>query len=221
MKKLLSLLLAVIMIVSCTACGNTENKEINTEPQISQMRSICELAVMDCYYHNVAKYREENASGFLLWKKDKHFWVEYSGIVRLGIDVSQVNMEINENQVTITIPGAKVLDCKVDSSSLTPDSYIVDKNSADITAEDETQAFQDAQNKLKETASKDTTLLGEAQQRAQSLLEDYVNNIGNAIGKEYSITWKYLDGNGQQTGVSSSAGASSVEEPVASDGSTT
>ena len=216
MKKLLSLFLVIIMTVSCVACGNTESKEINTEPQISQMRSICELAVMDCYYHNVAKYREEDASGFLFWKKDKHFWVEYSGVVRLGIDVSQVDMEISENQVTITLPEAEVLNCKVDSSSLTPDSYIVDKNSADITAEDETRAFQEAQSKLEETASNDTTLLREAQQRAQSLLEDDVNNIGNAIGKEYSITWKYLDGNGQQTGASSSTESASSGDTAAS-----
>jgi len=40
------------------------------------MKTIANLAVMDVYYHNVAKFKEEDVKGVLLWKKDKHFWVE-------------------------------------------------------------------------------------------------------------------------------------------------
>ena len=47
---------------------------------------------------------------------------------------------------------------------------------------------------MKEEAEKDTLLLANAQQRAQKLLEDYVNNIGNCVGKTYNIKWIYLDG---------------------------
>ena len=115
------------------------------EPKISQMKAICELAVMDCYYHNVAKFREENAEGVLFWQKDKHFWIEYSGVVSLGIDVSQVTVEVDDTLVTITIPEAEVLRCQVDSDKLSEDSYIVAKNSAKISAEDEVAAFAQAQ----------------------------------------------------------------------------
>ena len=48
------------------------------------MKAICELATMKCYYHTVAKYKEENAEQFLWMSKDKKFWVEYSGIVPPG-----------------------------------------------------------------------------------------------------------------------------------------
>ena len=44
-----------------------------------------------------------------------------------------------------------------------------------------------------ETASNDSTLLAMAQQRVQSLLEDYVNNIAEITGKKYTIKWIYLD----------------------------
>lgn len=37
-------------------------------PQVSQMKSICELATIDRYYHNVAKYSEDDATG-VLWLK--------------------------------------------------------------------------------------------------------------------------------------------------------
>ena len=46
---------------------------------------------------------------------------------------------------------------------------------------------------MQEEASSDTVLLASAQQRAQKLLEDYVNNIGNCIGKTYKIEWIYLE----------------------------
>ena len=162
-------------------------------PQASQMKSICELATMDCYYHNVAKYMEEDASGVLLWKKDRKFWVEYAGIVKIGIDTSLVNIEVDGEKVTITIPPAKVLSCKVDETTLTEDSFIIAKNSAAVEAEHQTAAFKEAQAKMQEEASSDTVLLASAQQRAQKLLEDYVNNIGNCVGKTYEIKWVYLD----------------------------
>ena len=178
----------------CVSCASpAEEETLNMEPEVSQMKAICELAVMECYYHNVAKYYEEDASGVLWWKKDKQFWIEYSGVVKLGVDISSVNIEVNDTQVSITLPAAKVLGCKVDSASLTEDSFIVAKNSANVDASDEVKAFDEAQSKLQENAASDTALLASAQQRAQDLLEDYITNIGNAVGKEYTIKWIYTD----------------------------
>jgi len=197
MKKILILFLTAIILVISTSCKQAEPEPINMEPKVSQMKSICELAVMECYYHNVAKLKEEDAEGILWWKKDKHFWIEYSGIVKLGIDASLVTMEVNGTQITITLPEAKVLGCKVDSTSLQEDSYIVDVKSATISAEDEVKAFAVAQQQLEEDAASNRALLAEAQQRAQTLLEEYIINIGNALGKEYSIRWVYLDSQGK------------------------
>lgn len=198
MKKKISLFLISILMMMCAACGNAQEEAQQATPQVSQMKSICELAVMDCYYHNVAKYTQEDAAGILWWKKDKHFWIEYSGIVKLGIDASLVNMEVKGDQIAITLPEAAVVGCKIDSASLTEDSYIVDKKSADVKAEDESFALEEAQRKLEEAASNDKALLLEAQMRAQSLLEDYVQNIGNAVGKQYSIEWIYVDREGKE-----------------------
>ena len=148
---------------------------------------------------DVAKYYEKDAEkGILgLGKKDKKFWVEYSGEVTIGLDATLVALQVSGDQVTITIPPAKVLGAKVYSDSLTTDSYIIDKDSADITAEDQTRVFENAQADMLAQASNDHLLLFNAQQRAQMLLEDYVTNIGNAIGVTYQINWIYLDENGK------------------------
>ncbi len=159
------------------------------------MKAICELAVMECYYHNVAKFKEDE-TGILFWKKSKNFWVEYSGVVKLGIDVSKVSVQINGEQISISIPEAQVLGCEVDSTSLTEESFIVSKDSKQISASDEVEAFKAAQEALEATAASDSVLLAAAQQRAQSLLEEYIINIGNAVGKKYNICWVYLDEEG-------------------------
>lgn len=190
MKKVIGFVLVAVMILSMAACSNNE-KEL--EPQAAQMKTICELGTMQCYYHNVAKYMDDDAAGMLLWKKDRKFWVEYSGVVTIGVDASLVDMEVDGENVTITIPPAKVLGCKVDEKTLTKDSFIVAKGSAAVEAEHQTEAFKDAQAKMQEEASNDTVLLANAQQRAQKLLENYVNNIGDCVGKTYNIKWVYLD----------------------------
>lgn len=215
MKKIIALFLVIAALLSFAACGKAEEEQAAMEPDISQMRAICELAVMECYYHNVAKYYEKDAEkGFLgIGNKDKHFWVEYSGVVKLGIDASLVSIEVAGTKVTITIPEAKVLGCKVDSDSLSKDSFIVDKDSAEVSGEDEIKAFELAQTKLEEIAANDKTLLANAQQRAQTLLEGYIYNIGNAVGKTYTIKWIYLDADGKPTANTSTD--TSTGEPAA------
>ena len=214
MKKLMCILISAMLTLSLAACSNTEPAPVDMEPETSQMKAICELAVMDCYYHNVAKYELKDAEGFLWWTKDKNFWIEYSGVVTLGVDVSRVTVEVDGTKVTISIPAAEVLSCTVDSSSLTEDSFIVAQDSAAIEAEDEVYAFADAQAKLEETASQDTALLASAQQQAQQLLEDYITNIGKATGKSYSIEWIYLDENNVPVG-SEQTDPGTVEESSA------
>ena len=192
-KRLNLIIFTVVVIAFLTSCQTSEESVQVANPEISQMKSISELAVMECYYHNVAKYKEEDAQGILLWKKDKHFWIEYSGIVKIGIDSSKLKIEVIENSVTISLPEAKVLDKKVDNLSLTKDSFIVDEDSADISGEDEIKAFSEAQDKMVEAASNDKVLLASAQLRVQKLLEKYINNIGDELGVVYSIDWIYLE----------------------------
>ena len=209
MKKYLSVILIIMMCFSSVSCA----KEIkNIAPETSQMKSICELAVMKCYYHNVAKYKEENATGILWWEKDRHFWMEYAGVVTIGVDTSLMNIEVKDENVTITIPPAKVLGCKVDETTLTEDSFIVAQNSAKVEAEHQTEAFKSAKDKLESEAKSNFTLLAAAQQRVQKLLEDYVTNIGNSVGKTYKIKWIYLEGAEELNKTETEPSASAISE---------
>lgn len=188
MKRIICMFMVFTTLFLCASCSSKEEEEvINIQPQTSQMRAICELSTMKCYYHNVAKYHLNDGEGHLFWKKDIRFWVEYSGVVTLGIDASLLEMEIIGDEVKITIPKAKVQGCKVDEKTLTKDSFIVDKDSGKVTAEHQTQAFKEAQKKMEESAQKDKVLLENAQMRAKDLLENYVKGIGDLMGRNYTV----------------------------------
>lgn len=217
MKKIIALALALatcFLLTSCSQENESSVPEKIPEPEITKMRSICELATMECYYHNVAKFYEEKAESFLWFTKDKHFWIEYSGVVTIGIDASLVNVMVEDEKVTITMPPAKVLGCKVDETTLNDRSVIVANGSAAVTAEDQTAAFKEAQKEMQNVASNDMMLLKNAQQRAQKLIEDYVVNLGEMVGKEYYVTWLYVTEDGAQSSVDS---AQQTESAVQSD----
>lgn len=194
MKKIWVLCAALAVLLMLSSCGEKEESE-SISLQEANMQEICELATMECYYHNVAKVFEEDAEQFLWVHRDKNFWIEYDGIVKIGIDADRVRMEVEGDNVTITLPPAKVLECKVDENTLTKDSFIIAKDSVKITAEDQTYAYEKAQDEMRERVSGDRALLSEGTQRAKYLLEKYVDNIGECLGRNYNVTFRLAEEN--------------------------
>lgn len=181
------------LLLLTTACGKAEAPVLPV-PQEEQMKAICQLAVLECDYHNLAKYQDgQEVERFFWMTKGKRFWVEYSATAVLGIDVNQVSMELQGDVVKVTLPKAEVLRCKVNGDSLSPDSYIVDKDSAPVTAEDEVRAFKEAQNNLQQTVEADSDMLDLAQTRVEELLKNYVTSLAKATGTEYRVEFHYLE----------------------------
>ena len=200
MKKLVSTFLAVIFSLTMfTGCGSSEqdSEKVVAEPDIEQVKSICNLATVECYYHNVAKSTKIAESGLThIGEKDRDFWIQYTGIAKLGIDMSKVKMEIKGNKITVTLPKAKVMGLTIDKDSLNKEDYITSEdgfNSNEITADDQTAAIDAAQNEMKVTVQSNSTLLENARDRAKRLIENYIQQLENASGKEYKINWDYLD----------------------------
>lgn len=181
------------LLLLTTACGKAEEPALPL-PQEEQVKTICQLAVLECEYHNLAKYQDgQKVERFLWMTKGKRFWVEYSATAVLGIDADQVSMELQGDVVSITLPRARVLNCKVNGDSLSKDSYIVDKDSAPVTAQDEVAAFQDAQDSLQKTVEADGDMLNLAQTRVEDLLRNYVNSLAKATGTEYQVEFHYIE----------------------------
>ena len=194
--------LAVFGLVVCmlfSACGKKEEAP-EEDLSLTQMKSICELATLKCYYHNVAKITKEK--DVLWWDTTAELWIEYSGIVKLGVDITNLDMQVDQNQVTITMPKAKVLSCQVDQTSLDKDSYYTNREglgAEKINADDQTEAIKTAQENMLENVESDDSLLQQVEQRAQELLEQYVKNVGNAMGKTYEVSFVIAEDAGTNT----------------------
>ena len=176
------------VVLCLTGCG----KETQTA-DFSGVTSVCELATLKCYYHNVAKAETEASGIFAKWLKTgyKKIWTEYSGIIEYGIDISQVTVsEPDKNGVvTVTMPDAQVLNVDVDEDSLgtplTDTGFLTS-----VTTEEKTTTLAGAQEVMEQQAKENTEMLSQAKARAKTLIEEYIKNVGESIGEEYMVEWK-------------------------------
>ena len=190
-KTFLPAMLFFVILLALAGCGAKEaEQEASPEISISEMRSVCELATLECYYHNTAKLDSEKK--VLFWNTSKKLWIEYSGIAKLGVDVSKLDMKVDGTTVTIVMPDAEILECKVDETSLSEESFYSETTglgSGKVGAKEQTEAFAEAQAQMQTEVENDETLFIQAKDRAKLLLENYVKNIGDAIGVAYEVRW--------------------------------
>jgi len=180
----LAVLIAAVMGLS--GCG-TER----TNASFSQVDKICELATLQCYYHNVAVYTDDDQGVFrrLTYKK---LWLEYDGIVDWGIEAAKVKISRPNvfGTVKVTMPEARILDVDVDEDSMKdPVTEHGLLGFMSLNGKEEREAYRDAQHAMKKQAAKDKVLKKQAETRARELLENYVINAGKAIGRKYTVQW--------------------------------
>lgn len=200
MKKKLIAIITVIMSVAImlAACAGKQSSEdiSSLQPELSQIQEICNLATFECYYHNVAGIdKAKDADGELLdfLKKDRKALIEYTGVARIGIDISKVKMSVEGSSIKITIPDAEILSITIDDSSYDEDSYYISEDDwlvhNRITAEMQSQAIAGAQEAMRVEVQSDRSLMLKAQNRAKELIRNYISMIAEKSNLEYNIIW--------------------------------
>lgn len=195
MKRATAIILTIIAISLISGCSKNAGSN-NNGPELSQIRSICNLATLECYYHNVAKSKKPRGSGIShIGETDRKFWIEYTGVAKIGIDMSKVDMKINGENVIVYIPNAELLSIDISENDFDEKSFIISEDSRinknKITAEDQTSAIKNAQSMMEESVKENKTLLLNAQNRAQNLIENYIIRLGQLSNIEYKIEWVY------------------------------
>lgn len=154
----------------------------------SGITKICELATLRCFYHNTTELRQD-ATGLFNYGYKK-LWMEYTGIIEVGIDADQVKVEKPDenNMVKVSVPEAKILNVTADTASMSQpitDTGIFTK----ITTEDQDEAFSQAQEDMEKEAKEDQSILTRGQDNAKKLIEEYIVNVGRQIGETYTVEW--------------------------------
>ncbi|MBR6198908.1 MAG: DUF4230 domain-containing protein [Spirochaetales bacterium] len=169
-----------VLLISC-------KQQSDISPNLIDIRQVCDLATQECYYRNLVTIE----------KNGLQQWIEYESTVKLGIDISSVNIEVNKSKVIVTIPNAKIIgEPKISIPSMEVLSempgFIEGLFKARISSKDQVDALEKARNNCITTLQENHSLMQNAQTRAMKIIENYVRQIGELTGKQYQIEWKFI-----------------------------
>lgn len=189
----LCLLFIISVILFLLLWGEKNSDKYTKVNAFSGVDRICELATLRCFYHDVAEYEKQPDGLFqygLFQYGYKKMWMEYDGIVEIGIDADEVEVynPDKDGVVKIYVPQARVLNVYADKDTMS--APLVDTGMfTTISIEEKAAAFANAQETMKANAESDSSLLRQGYNNAKKLLEQYVLNVGKQIGEEYKVEW--------------------------------
>lgn len=167
----------VVGVVLCAAVGlagflggryaasHQEAPQLSAVVLEGRLAEVSELASVTYTYTNMAQF--ENSDDFYGMKipfTTKKFILSYDGTIKAGIDLGDVEIEVRDNDVTVTLPEAEILAHEIDADSV----EIFDEKTSifnPFTIEDFT-AFQAAQREVMEEKALQRGLLAQAREKA-------------------------------------------------------
>jgi len=194
MKKNIILTTIIAATLCLTGCNNGNIKNLNEN--MKKMELTGNLITHNAYYHNVVEYEKKAGTGIThLFEKNRKMFIEYTGTIKLGIDLTKVKVDVKGNEINVLIPKATIIgEPNVDKDDFEAKNFIESKegiNKNPITVDDASDAFDKAQKNMKENASKDNELLSLAQKRAKVILEENIKEFSKLNDNEYTINWEY------------------------------
>lgn len=190
MKRRNIVILIVLLLLVITGCGK---KNADVKPSLSQVRNISDLATVKAYYHNVAKVEKKKGQGLThLFEVDRKYWIEYTGVVKIGIKMSSISIDEKDNVVTINMPRAEILShhCENyndDSIYKNEDGF----NENKIEDSEINEAIKKADEEMLEKVKNNQSLFNRAEDGAEKLIQNYIEQVGKISGKKYEVKFVY------------------------------
>ncbi len=190
MKKVSKFIVILSMIIMLSAC---DNKNETLSENIKKLELTGNLVTYEAYFHNVLETTKDSNS---IFKKDRKLFAEYTGTIKLGIDLSKVKIDVQGDTINVLIPKAKIIgEPNVDESDFKKEKFIESEDGFliknPITGDDISKAFDDAQSEMKKSAESDEQLLSTAQTRAKIIIEESINQFAGLSSKDYTINWEF------------------------------
>lgn len=128
--KVLLIIIAAVLVAGAvfgaflygvSRAGQTAEPVVTSDLLGQQLRSLQELVSVSYYYTNMARY--ENQLDFYGWKvpfTTKTFIVSYDGIIKAGVDLSKVTVDVDEGgkAVTVTLPDSQIISHEIPEDSI-------------------------------------------------------------------------------------------------------
>lgn len=161
--------------------------KITAETITAKFTEVSELVTMTYNYTSMGTF--ENNLMFKDWNiplTGKSFIVSFDGIIKAGINLSEVKVETDGYDITVTIPDAVILSHEIDQNSV----QVLDEKTNlfnPIGVEDVT-GFEEEQKQINEENAINNGLLEQAKESAQEALTELLLSIDGL--KNYTITYK-------------------------------
>lgn len=162
----------------------------DSQPQITssllgqRLNAIQELATQEYHYTNMGRF--QNQLDFYGWKvpfTTKSFIVAYDGVIKAGVDLSELQVEVSGKTISVTLPEGKILSHDIDEDSL--EVFDETKNIFNpIQIEDYTGFTADQKASMEERAISEG-LLTAASERARTVVEEFLTAFPGA--EDYTI----------------------------------
>lgn len=187
-RAILVLILAAVVAGAFLLGGVLAGR--NSQPQITsallgqRLSAIQELATQEYHYTNMGRF--QNQLDFYGWKvpfTTKSFIVAYDGVIKAGVDLSELQVEVSGKTISVTLPEGKILSHEIDEDSL--EVFDETKNIFNpIQIEDYTGFTADQKASMEERAISEG-LLTAATERARTVVEEFITALPGA--EEYTI----------------------------------
>ena len=190
MKKAASAVLAIMVFVGGFAAGSFYadwGEPVITAQGIEQQISTAsELTTVKVTHTGIVRYED----GSIPFINKKTFNMIYSADVRVGVDLSEVDVTVKDKRITVEIPRASVQQIAIDPASIT----LYDKSFTLIDSggeEDVKAAIAGAQEDVSENLDSDS-LMATADQQAEDVIEGLLHPLTDA-SQGYTIEFVHDD----------------------------
>ena len=190
-KKFLGALVIILGLLAVAFIGGhylgkqDSQTEITSELVGNRLEQAKELTTTKYFYTNTASF--ENQWKFYNWNlpfTTKKFIVSYDGVIHVGIDLSAIDVKVQDQTIDVTLPEVKNLSHDIDSDSVKvfdEEASIFNKMTVDDYAN-----FTNEQKKASEEEAKDKGLLEAAKQNTERTIKEILN-MDPTIQENYTI----------------------------------
>lgn len=188
--RLWPIVLVLVLMAGAFASGvyftSRETQPVITADLLGQqLRDIQELSTVEYHYTNMGRF--ENQKDFYGWKvpfTTKSFIVAYDGVIKAGIDLSDLELQVTGKTITVTLPEAKITSHEMDEDSL--EVYDETHNIFNPIEIEDYNTFTADQKASIEQRAIENGLLTSAAQRAEDTVRGLIGMMPGA--EEYTVT---------------------------------
>ena len=182
---LLILISSIVMIYSIIDSINKDNV-ISSTVISERLSKITELSTAKYNYTNVLSLKDSKKfKDFSIPFTEKSFLLKYSGYIKAGVDLTDLDIIVNETTVVLTLKKAKIIDHAINNEDL----FIYDEKSSmfnKLSMQDMIYEISNEKGKIESDLLK-TGFLDEANSNTKLLLQGILSDMGF---KNITITFK-------------------------------